>query len=233
MDYGRTSNDWTIPGSPRGAWVGISLHENIDHADDRLVLAVWPDDRVDEPAERFEVFRDAPGWSQLRQGMYGSQQDMAAAYGWWSEQRDTVAVRGYQVLAAVWGQYKCTDEKLAAELLVPVAEVERGGRYGGITEALCELRLLGVHPTEGWYDVTRQADPVLQPAGGGPDASWFGPALETKLAQQGRPAGAAVPAGPARAFPGPLRAALGKAAEMGVMPTPAESPTASRAPRGR
>ncbi len=113
MDYGRTSHDWALP----------------DHADDRMLLAVWLDERADEPAERFEVYRDGPGWQQLDAGLFGSQRDMAAAFQSWMTNHDTPTIRGYQVLMAVQAQYMCTGEQLAAELGLPVDEVSRGGRY--------------------------------------------------------------------------------------------------------
>lgn len=228
MDYGRTSNDWTVPGSPQGAWVSISSLENYDYADDRMLLAVWPAAGADEPTQRFEVYRDGPGWQVLETGLYGSPHDMAAAYRWWTEHRDTPTIRGYQVLAAVQAQDRCTDEKLAAELGLRVEEVHRGGRYGGIAEALTEMRLVGVH-RDGWYAVTPDAAPVLQPAGGGRDPAWFGPALQAKLAQQGNPRR---PVGPGQAFPA-LRA-LGGAGPQAAIPSTADAPPgASRGPRGR
>lgn len=81
MDYSRTSNDWSIPGSG-DAWFSVSSIEDFDAARDRVVLAVWSDGGADDPDETFGVNRNGPGWELLRRAIAGSQQDIAAAYQW-------------------------------------------------------------------------------------------------------------------------------------------------------
>jgi hypothetical protein len=183
VDYSRTSNNWSIPGSD-DVWFSVSSIEDFDAAMDRVVLAVWSDGTAEEPSETFSVNRNGPGWELLRSAIFGRQRDIAAAYQWWTAIRDTPLVAAHRVLDAIDNVHRCSPGQLAEQLGVPACEVEPASTYGQMVEALVELRLVSINIADSTFGLTRSGQRILHPdAPSRVDQGWLREALASKLAQ--------------------------------------------------
>ncbi|MEU7802661.1 hypothetical protein AB0B10_25715 [Micromonospora arborensis] len=188
MDYDRTDNSWSIVGSgrPKVLTIVSAEVESVGKEAELLML------KVSKPTsgrleEHFAVYRNGPGWRQLREGLVGEGSHMAAAYQWWRQHRDSPLVRGYLVLVALEFQLKSPDRSLVDLVGAKAADLKSGGEFSVIVDSLMDLRLLGLRP-DGHFGITKQAEAVLRPTK--PAAlETFGSAIAAAL-QQARSADA-------------------------------------------
>ncbi|MEN3308865.1 MAG: hypothetical protein V7603_5067 [Micromonosporaceae bacterium] len=237
MDYERVEHTGTIPGTAGHQMLLMALATDgreHDRAYDLLQAAElsgpWgPGQTVHA---NYAVYRNGPGWQQLRAALAGDSAEIAAAHGWWTRQRDTAPYAGYRLLTAIDLHGPCPLAQATDALQLSPATDMGHGLYGRALRALQDLNLVQVY-RDGRHAIAPDAEDVIRPARRGGAWSGFRQAMQATLGQP-RPGSAPHPAALANAFetPGQARHTGTSSARSDPHPTRRSSPQSAPPQRG-